>query len=55
MRKLEMKHVSVNKNQLRLMILMKMRKKKLKTGLKNECKKEERLLKITSSLRKRKK
>ena len=54
-RKLEMKYVAMNKNQLRLMILIKIRKKKLKRGLKNKSKKEERLVKTTSSLRKRKK
>ena len=36
------------------MILMKMRKKKSNRGLKNESKKEERSLKITSFLKKKK-
>ena len=40
MRKLEMKHVPMNKNQLRLMILINMRKKKLKGELRNKRKKK---------------
>ena len=48
-------NVSMNKSRLRLMILMKMRKKKSNRGLKNESKKEERLLKITSFSKKKKK
>ena len=51
---IEMKHVSMNKNRLRLMILKKVKKKKLKRQLKNESKKKERSLKIISSLKKEK-
>ena len=43
-----MKHMFMNKNLLRLMILMKLKRKKLRKGLKNENKEEERLLKITN-------
>ena len=49
-----MKHMFMNKNLLRLMILMKLKRKKLRKGLKNENKEEERLLKITNFWKKRK-
>ena len=49
-----MKHMFMNRNLLRLMILMKLKRKKLRSGLKTK-KKEERLLKITNFFKKRKK
>ena len=54
MRKLEMKHMPMNKKQLRLMILMKMRKKKLKRGLKNKSKKRREVAENNKHLKKKK-
>ena len=48
MRKFEIKHVCMSKSQLKLMNLMMLKKKKLRSALKKESEKEGRLPKITN-------
>ena len=55
MRKLEMKHACMNKKQLKLMNLMRPKKKKLKSALKEEIKKEQKLLKVINFFFKKRK